>query len=170
MVNKIIILLTYEKVSSLHVCHLCILRVITMCTSFVYFFSFLNGLEINILVAIKVLMISGENFCTQHLYTCVKYALTYRQDLYDMAMFVRNKPKSQRRRKSLDSKLKVSLVWPRVMEFSVLFRGFLCFVCYKIQTRCAQMGLSWALGAESVFLFPLALFFFFSSPHQKVIK
>ena len=74
MVNKIIILLTYEKVSSLHVCHLCILRVITMCTSFVYFFSFLNGLEINILVAIKVLMISGENFCTyvHSICTCVK--------------------------------------------------------------------------------------------------
>ena len=123
MVNKIIILLTYEKVSSLHVCHLCILRVITMCTSFVYFFSFLNGLEINILVAIKVLMISGENFCTQHLYTCVKYALTYRQDLYDMAMFVWNKPKSQRRRKSLDSKLNVTQV--RIMEFSALYRGLL---------------------------------------------
>ena len=133
MVNKIIILLTYEKVSSLHVCHLCILRVITMCTSFVYFFSFLNGLEINILVAIKVLMISGENFCTQHLYTCVKYALTYRQDLYDMAMFVRNKPKSQRRRKSLDSKLNITQV--RIMEFSALSRGLLCATKFRY-TMC----------------------------------
>ena len=59
-----------------------------------------------------------------------------------MAMFVRNKPKSQRRRKSLDSKLNVSQVRSRVMEFSVLSRGFLCFLCYKIQIWCAHLGLS----------------------------
>ena len=53
-------------------------------------------------------------------------------------MFVRNKPKSQRCRKSLDSKLNVTQL--RIMEFSALSRGLLCATKFK-----THLGLRWAL-------------------------
>ena len=84
-----------------------------------------------------------------------------------MAMFVWNKPKSQRRRKSLDSKLKVSQVWPRVVEFSAISHGFSMF--FVLQTSDTMCSFGFEFGSRH----GICVFFFLwlsFSRSQVIIK